>query len=234
MSVLNRSPRRLASAAVVGALGIAIALGTTACSSGHIAQTATMEPAVNGAAGTIELTPTTVGPHEVMSNGSIAIRNAHVLYPTDKAEAVFGDGGPFKVAFLIANDSPTRVVKLDGITTKTGTVKITPPADAKSAQDPTSLRPTHSLQAGEPTGSITAADGTDTLPVTRLDVELNDTGKTVAAGLTVPLTFNFSVYDLTGKKVETVSTTVLTPVDGSPLVTRQDVIRDRQGESGGH
>lgn len=226
MSVLNRSTRRLASAAAVGAFGIAIALGTTACGSGKISQTANQAPAVPGAAGTIQLAPSDVS-GDTNRSGTIAVRNVHILYPTDKAEAIFGDGGPFQVAFLVSNDSVNRTVKLDSITAKTGEVKVTPPTDAKDG-NPAELRPNSALQAGEPAGVLTGAD--DKTEVPRFTVELNNTGTTVAAGLTTPLTFNFSVYDLQGKKVQTVSTTIDTPVDGSTLPGRQDIVRDRQGE----
>lgn len=226
VSVLNRSPRRLASAIAVGALGIAIALGTTACSAGKISQTANQEPAVNGASGTAALAPSIVDGKE-LTNGSIAVRNVHVLYPVDKAAAIFGDGGPFQVAFLVANDSPSRSVRLESITAKTGSLKITPPADAKK-DDPAMLAPTRSLQAGEPAGAITAADGSENFTVPRFDVQFTNTADTVAAGLTVPLTFTFSVYDLAGKKIDTVSTTILTPVDGGTLPERQDTVRDLQ------
>lgn len=229
MSVLNRSTRRLASAAAVGAFGIAIALGTTACGAGKISQTANQAPAVPGAAGTISLGTSDLNGEEI-NNGSIAIRNVHVLYPDAKADQIFGDGGPFKVAFLASNDSPSRIVRLESITAKTGSVKITPPADSK-VDDPAKLQPNGALQAGEPAGAITGAD--DKTEVPRLDVELTNTGTTVAAGLTTPLTFNFSVYDLSGKKLDSVSTTIDTPVDGSTLPERQDVVRDAQGEGGG-
>ena len=226
MSVLNRSTRRLASAAAVGAFGIAIALGATGCSAGKISQTANQAPAVPGAAGTIQLAQSAAS-GDTNRSGNIAVRNVHILYPTDKADAIFGDGGPFEVAFLISNDSANRIVKLDSITTKTGDVKVTPPTDGKDG-DPARLRPNSALQAGEPAGVLTGAD--DDTEVPRFSVVLNNTGKTVAAGLTTPLTFNFTVYDLQNKKLETVSTTIDTPVDGGTLPDRQDVVRDRQGE----
>ncbi|WP_346077306.1 copper-binding protein [Gordonia cholesterolivorans] len=226
VSVLNRSTRRLASAAAVGALGIAIALGTTACGAGKISQTANQEPAVNGASGSITLTPSEYD-GQVMSNGSIAIRNAHVLYPVSKADQIFGDGGPFALAFNIANDSPTRVVKLQSVSAKTGNIKLTPPTSTTGG-DPASIAPGKALLAGQPSGSDPdLAAGADS----RWTVELTNAGDTVAAGLTVPITFNFAVYDLGGKQVETVSTTVDTPVDGGTLNERQDVVRDVQGES---
>ncbi|MGB3698961.1 MAG: copper-binding protein [Gordonia sp. (in: high G+C Gram-positive bacteria)] len=230
VSVLNRSTRRLASAAAVGALGIAIALGTTACSSGKISQTANQEPAINGANGTITLTPSDYN-GEKMTNGSIAIRNVHVLYPVDKAAQIFGDGGPFKLAFLISNDSPTRIVKLDSITAKTGTVKMTPPP-AAAGEDPTRIHPTKAILAGDSVLSNTDTDGDNQPGNSKFSVELTNTGDTVAAGLTTPLTFSFSVYDLSGKEVEKVSTTITTPVDGGPDMDRQDIVRDVQGGAG--
>ncbi|EGD55401.1 hypothetical protein [Gordonia neofelifaecis] len=221
VSVLNRSTRRLASAAAVGALGIAIALGTTACGAGKISQTANQEPAVNGAGGTITLTPSDYNGQE-MSNGSIAIRNARVVYPVAKADQVFGDGGPFVIAFSVANDSATRVIKLESVSAKTGNVKMTPPT-ATDGQDPATIRPTQGLIAG-PT-----VEGEDSSH--RFAVELTNAGDTVAPGLTVPLTFNFSVYDLSGKQIETVSTTIETPVDAGNLDVRSNVGDQAQSEA---
>lgn len=222
VSVLNRSTHRLASAAAVGALGIAIALGTTACGSGEISQTANQEPAVNGASGTIVLSPSDFNGEE-MQNGVIAIRNAHVIYPVAKADKIFGDGGPFKIAFNVANDSPTRVITLDSITTPTGNIKIGTANNGK-------INPSQGLLAGETAIADTATDAERAAATTRLDVELTNAGTTVAAGLTIPLTFNFTVYDLAGKtKVESVSTTIATPVDAGPNLDRQDEVRDISG-----
>ncbi len=227
MSVLNRSTRRLASAAAVGAFGVAIALGTTACGAGKISQTANQEPAVNGASGTIKLAPSQFNGEQV-SNGTIAVRNVHVLYPVDKADKIFGDGGPFKLSFTIANDSPSRMVRLDRISVPTGSIQVTDPKPAdgqKASADPRRIGPGQALTAGVP--SNVDPDDDD---IARFDVQLTGAGDTVAAGLTVPVTFEFTVLDLGGKPLDTVKTTVGTPVDGGTLDDRQDVVRDMQAD----
>lgn len=246
MSVFTRATRRIAKGTAISAVGIALALGTTACSSGKISQTNNQDAAVNGAYGSIALNPGEQAGDQTVQPGSIAIRNLQIMYPTDKAAEVFGDGGPFKLVFSIANDSVVRKVKLTGITAPQGKVEFANGTGTNGAKSATPgnaglIAPNSVLTAGVPSNLDTTAARTD--GVKRIDVELNGTGTTVAAGLTTPLTFNFEVYDLErdaeglprNAPIGTESITIETPVDATALDNRHDVVRDVQpaGE-GGH
>ncbi|MFT3661100.1 MAG: copper-binding protein [Gordonia sp. (in: high G+C Gram-positive bacteria)] len=231
MSVFTRTTRRIAKGTVVGALGLALVMGSTACGSGKISQTNNKEAAINGAHGTLQLDADKSNPGELP--GSIAVRNLQIMYPVDEASKVFGAGGPFQLVFTIANDSQVRHVKLTGITAPKGKVTLTP-------ADDTVIGPNGFLAAGEPSNW----DDVEKDGLTRVKAELNGTGETVAPGLTVPLTLNFEVYNLpadkdgkpTGPSIGKKSITVSTPVDSTALNERVDVIRDVQPKhgDGGH
>ncbi|MFT4085874.1 MAG: copper-binding protein [Gordonia sp. (in: high G+C Gram-positive bacteria)] len=227
--MLSRTSRRIAKATAIGALGVAVALGTTACGAGKISQTNNKESAVNGASATLKLSD----PKQGQPAGSIAIRNLQIVYPVDKASDVFGDCGPFKLVFTVANDSVIRTVQLTGITAEQGQVVF-------KSNGTQSAGPGESGKIA-PNGYLTAGVGALLDPaeaknddITRLDVELNGAGDTVAAGLSTPLTLTFDVFDLQGNKVETKSITVATPVDGTPLTERGDVVREAQPEGDSH
>ncbi|MFT3716793.1 MAG: copper-binding protein [Gordonia sp. (in: high G+C Gram-positive bacteria)] len=225
MSAFTRTTaRRIASATAAGALGVAIALGTTACGAGKISQTNNQAPAVNGAYGTLTLPPVQEGGQSVPT-GSIDVRNLQIEFPQDDADQVFGKGGPFKLGFTIVNNSPQRTVKLVSIRPVQGTVAL------PGVQ---TIAPNGALTAGLPTlvdPSAAAKDGVD-----RIDLELTGTGDSVRAGLTVPLNFTFEFYDLAGNQVGQDDITINTPVDGTPLTDRPDTVRDLApaGEEGGH
>lgn len=231
MSVFTRTTHRVAKTAAISAVGVAIALGSTACSAGKIAQTNNQEAAINGANGTISLNPDEqVGDQQIIS-GTVAVRNLQIIYPSEQAAEVFGDGGPFKLGFTVTNDSMLRKVKLTGITTPKGQVKfLSKAADGSilrsdSPGDAGWLAPNRGLTTVDP-GGMDAAEA-KAADVALVEAELNGTGDTVAAGLTVPLTLSFDVYDLqvdaSGNPVnapEHKSITIATPVDGSAAPAR--------------
>ncbi|MGV9714173.1 hypothetical protein ACWDTI_26350 [Gordonia sp. NPDC003424] len=213
MSVLRKTARRSAGsatkAAAVAAFGIAVALGTSACGAGQISQTANQEPAVNG---------------NYANVGELQLRDVQIIYPTDKADEVFGNGGPFDVAFVINNLSQTVEDRLLGITAPDGgTVTITATGDG------TKIPPGQALRAGKPAGLLLPEEVQDKTEEQRITVVLNNAGDSVAAGLTTPLQFRF-------EKAGTV--TVRTPVDASGLAERQDQVREAEApadeHSGGH
>ena len=114
------------SAAAVGAFGLAIALGTSACGAGQVSQTTSQEPAVNG--GSAKL-------------GALLIRDVTFVWPTD-AEASAEAGGPYDIAFLISNESATVADKL---------VAVTPlAAPSPSPATPPSTRARHCRQVSSP------------------------------------------------------------------------------------
>ena len=105
----RNTARRMASATAIAAIGLAVALGTSGCGAGQVSQTANQLPAVNGASATL---------------GSMKLRDVQIIYPAEKADEVFGDGGPFEVSFVIANESPIDNDKLLSITPEKGKVSI--------------------------------------------------------------------------------------------------------------
>lgn len=235
MSAFTRTSRRIAKGAAIGAFGIAVALGTTACGAGKISQTNNMEAAVNGANATLELQKDDQQGNQAVTPGKVTVNNLQIMYPVDKASEVFGDGGPFKLVFTITNDSTVRKVALTGITAEQGKVEFLTTANGGSVSRSSTpgaagmLNPSGVLSGGLPSH----ADPDD--GIKRLDVELTGAGTTVAAGLTTPLTLNFDVYDLAGNKIGSDSLTIQTPVDTSSLDDRHDVVRDAQPQGeGGH
>ncbi|MEJ9077340.1 MULTISPECIES: copper-binding protein [Gordonia] len=233
MSVLNRTTGRLAKAAAVGALGAAVVLGASACGAGKISQTNNQLAAVNGAGGSVTLSPDA---GTDLANGAVALRNVQIVYPTDKADKTFKDGGPFDVSFAISNDSNTRSVKLVDVVGPEGSnIVLTPPStskkDGEKTADPSMIGPNGVLLAGTPANVNTSV--AEEADIYRFTATMTNAGTSVASGVTVPLTFKFEVYDLSGKKVEDKQVVIDTPVDNGTLAHRLDVVRDPQAHSEG-
>ncbi|HMS76669.1 hypothetical protein [Gordonia sp. (in: high G+C Gram-positive bacteria)] len=204
------------SAAAVGAFGLAIALGTSACGAGQVSQTTSQEPAVNG--GSAKL-------------GALLIRDVTFVWPTD-AEASAEAGGPYDIAFLISNESATVADKLVAVTPTRGTVTIT--GDA-------TINPGKALQAGEFPGlaedttktsapssaapsasaSATSEPESEAGDSDHLKVTLTGAGDTVRVGVSTQLTFKF-------EKAGEVRVQV--PLNAGPDLERQDKVRG--GEAG--
>ncbi len=220
MSVLRKTARRSAvrtvkgraiggrtlKAVTVAAFGIALALGSTACGAGQISQTANQEPAVNGNTANV---------------GSMQLRNVQIIYPADKADEVFGNGGPFQVSFVISNIDPVENDRLLGIDApQGGSVTLAGNTEIPAGQ---------ALRAGKPIGLLEPEDIKTTDEQKRLTVVLSNAGDSVAPGLTTPLTFRFE---------KSGSITMNTPVDSGTYLIRQDKIRQAEApadeHSGGH
>lgn len=205
MSVLPSSARRSAVrpsrlATAVATLGIAVALGTTGCGAGQVSQTANQLPAVNGANVNID---------------ALQLRDVQILYPEKDAPTVFGNGGPFEVAFVIANSDQVDSYRLKSIKPEKGTIEFTEGADAEARV----IAPGQALRGGTPVGAAPAEQ--------KITAELTDAGKTVAAGLTTKLTFAFEKKE-NGKWVDAGEVTVVTPVDAGAKLARQDVPRNAE------
>lgn len=223
------SKRRLTSTFAIAAVGLGVVLSSTACGAGQVSQSANQAAAVNGAA---------------QDFGPLALRDVQILYPESKADEVFGNGGPFKIAFVISNNSPDKYFRLDKITAPKGQVEIVNPVGDRI------VAPGGALRAGSPVGLLTAeakaaAGTTDDNTPKRIVVTLDNAGKTVAAGLTTKLRFTFSVASVLNKdqfgpfKAEVVgvltdSITVDTPVDVGTYLVRQDVPREAEAPEDGH
>ncbi|MFW0795171.1 hypothetical protein AAFP30_15265 [Gordonia sp. CPCC 205515] len=212
MSVLRKTARRSAGSATkvaaVAAFGIAVALGTSACGAGQISQTANQEPAVNG---------------NLANIGDLQLRDVQILYPTDKADEVFGNGGPFQLAFVINNLSPVNEDRLVAITApEGGSVTIAEGSDG--AKIPAG----QALRAGKPAGLLIPEE-VQSRTEQRISVVLNNAGDTVAAGLTTPLVFRFEKAGIVA---------IRTPVDSGSTLPRQDKIREAEApadeHTGGH
>lgn len=208
-NIARRSARPTTTAAkgvAMAAVGIAVALGTAGCSSGQISQTANQLPAVNGASA---------------NHGTLALRDVQIIYPSDKADEVFGNGGPFQLSFVISNDNLSEAETLVSIDAPDGGT-VTIDADSDEKVIPAGM----ALRAGKPVGILEPESGQATANEKRISVKLNGTGKTVAAGLTVPLVFHFQRAG---------AVTVNTPVDAGTFLVRQDKVRQAEAPAeGGH
>ena len=118
----------------VAAIGIAVALGTTGCGAGQISQTANQLPAINGAN---------------VNYDELELRDVQILYPENDASTVFGDGGPFELAFVIANSDPLVYYRLKGINPEEGQVTFIEGAEA----DDRVIPPNGALRGGTPVGA---------------------------------------------------------------------------------
>ncbi len=238
----------------IAAAGVAIALGTTGCGAGQIAQTSNMMPGVNGG----EATATW---------DKVEIRNLQVVYPADQADTVFDKGGPFEVSFTIANSSPTKTYKLTKIAVSqqgapsSATVTITgeptiAPGQAVRAGNPANVLPDGSTPSASGESQTSAASTTAEAGSTEssatttsaarptsallgesaMMAELDGAGKSVAPGLTTELTFYFQVQDDNGNWVDAGTIKADASVDATTLQTRVDQPRggqEAEGE-GGH
>ncbi|GAA1460447.1 hypothetical protein GCM10009619_26030 [Williamsia maris] len=222
--------RHLTRVAAIAAMGGALALGTTACGAGQIAQTTNQAAAVNGSFATL---------------GDIALRDVHVVFPSSGSNAEFVNGGPLQLAFLISNNSPYKNDRLQSITFKSGTGV----ASIDGSQD---IPATKSLRAGQPSQLLVesptasaSASSSSSVPAssapsssapsstsssnnsadpseTRISVTLTGAGKQITPGLTVPLVFTFA---------EAGQVTLNVPVDAGSVLPRDD--RAVQNPGGG-
>ncbi|GAC52645.1 hypothetical protein GOAMI_14_00320 [Gordonia amicalis NBRC 100051 = JCM 11271] len=207
MSVLPLSARRSAVrpsrlATAVATIGIAVALGTTGCGAGQISQTANQLPAVNGANVNID---------------SLQLRDVQIVYPEKDAPTVFGNGGPFEIAFVVANSDPTVYYRLKEIKPEKGSIEFVEGSDSADRVIP----PGQALRGGTPVGAT--RDGEK-----KVTAELTNAGDTVASGLTTELTFVFEKRESNGSWVPAGETTVQTPVDAGAKLERQDVARNAE------
>lgn len=200
------------------ALGVSALLGIVGCSAGQVAQTADMEPAVDGNQGQV---------------GTLLLRNVLVAYPAEGKPYRAGDDAPLELT--IANTG-TVDDELVGVTTPAGRVEITgtakiPGQSAIEVVAPSgnpaassSEKTTTGTSAPETTGSATTGTESPSVTETTTTVEVPPdvvgTISVVITGLTgdlplgknVPVTFEFRHAG---------SVTVLLPV-GAPSTPRAD------------
>ena len=130
MSARAKSKRPAFQAGLVAA--VLIAATVTGCSAGQQSQTATQEPAVNGASG---------------GNGTVALRDVRIR--AEIPGAALAPGESVDLLFVAVNQSQTDNNKLTGITSDIGTVTLTPASPEIPAR--------HSLMVGKPEGVDAAA-----------------------------------------------------------------------------
>ncbi|MDL9936149.1 hypothetical protein QSJ18_05295 [Gordonia sp. ABSL1-1] len=204
MSKLSHSARRFASAAAISAIGVAIALGTTGCGAGQVSQTANQLPAVNGA-----------NVNHATEYG-LGVRDAQILYPDANADEIYSAGGPFAVTFVVTNVNPTTTYRLKGLTAKTGTITLDPASGPRLTVIPdTALRALADQNTPQATGQALVTHEQ------HIHATLTSAGTSVAAGLSVPLVFQFE-KKVGENWVPVGDLSVLTPVDGSPTLVRKD------------
>lgn len=121
-------PTRVAAMTARGLVAaVLIAVTLTGCSAGQQSQTATQEPAVNGASG---------------GNGTVALRDVRIR--AEITGAALPPGESVDLLFVAVNQSQTDNNKLLGITSDIGTVALTPASPVIPARQ--------SLVVGKPEG----------------------------------------------------------------------------------
>ncbi|MFI9631377.1 hypothetical protein ACIHAX_01670 [Nocardia sp. NPDC051929] len=226
----------------VAALAAGAAIALSGCGAGQIAQTAEQVAAVNGNHADV---------------GRIALRNVHIVYPSEGTAYNNAKGGKALIALSIINNGESVPDELTSITTDLGTVKITPasgksvvelapqqtvvaasqPVKREAASTTTSAAPTTS--AGAPTSAPRSAAPTTTAeshgsPATEdpeanpILIEITGLTKDIAPGLTYNVSFNF-------KQNGTVQVQV--PVDAGQHTERHESDKSGPAEAehtGGH
>jgi hypothetical protein len=146
----------------LAACGLAAAIALTGCGAGQISQTATQEPAVNGASARV---------------GDITLRNIHLRAPQtgDYVEP----GTEVELLFVATNQSSDTDDKLVSIQSDVGTVELT--GDA-------TVRANGVLVVGSPDGQITPLESVEAAEAVESSVALT---KPITNGLTYDFTFDF-------------------------------------------
>jgi copper(I)-binding protein len=155
-------PRTSAVTAGLAACGLAAAVALSGCAAGQVAQTATMEAAVNGTSATI---------------GPVSLRNIHLraAQSTDYVQA----GRDAELLFVAVNGSPDVNDKLVSITSDVGSVSLS---------GDTTLPANGVLAVGEPDGQIAPLESAEKADVVDAKIALS---KPITNGLTYKFTFDF-------------------------------------------
>jgi copper(I)-binding protein len=147
----------------LAACGLAAAVTLSGCGAGQISQTATQEPAVNGAAANV---------------GPISLRNIH-LRAAQTSDYV-QPGHDAELVFVAVNTSPDTNDKLVSITSDIGAVNL-------SGGDP-SVPANGVLVVGEPDGQTAPLESAEKADAVKAKIDLS---KPITNGLTYNFTFDF-------------------------------------------
>ncbi len=160
---------RFVSAVAAAAIASGLLVGTTACGTGQIAQTANQAPAING---------------NQINAGPLALRDVHIVFPKDGSTEEFVNGGPLEMAFLIANSSALVADKLEGISFADGSGSV-------EIEGKTDIGPLKTLRAGTPALLLTVSAEPADPSEKRLTVTITGAPNKITPGLTVPMVFDF-------------------------------------------
>jgi copper(I)-binding protein len=155
-------PRTSAVTAGLAACGLAAAVALSGCGAGQVAQTATMEAAVNGTSATI---------------GPVSLRNIHLR--AAQAGDYVQAGRDAELLFVAVNGSPDVNDKLVSITSDVGSVSLS---------GDTTLPANGVLAVGEPDGQIAPLESAEKADVVDAKIALS---KPITNGLTYRFTFDF-------------------------------------------
>lgn len=186
------------------ALGVSALLGIVGCSAGQVAQTAEMEPAVNGNTGQV---------------GTIALRNVQVAYPENGEAYKAGEDAPLLLSIvntggeddeLVGVTSPAGEVELIGnasIPAGTALHVVLPEGGESSSSSATTTTTTETSGSSETSGSdapatetsgssstsVTSTDSQDIAPVVgTMSVVITGLTADLPYGKNVPVTFEFA------------------------------------------
>ncbi|GAC1648458.1 MAG: hypothetical protein NVS4B6_23300 [Mycobacterium sp.] len=150
-------------AARLAACGLTAVVALSGCGAGQISQTATQEPAVNGASANV---------------GPISLRNIRLRAPqtTDYVQP----GQDAELLFVAVNTSPDTNDRLLSITSDVGTVNL-------SGGD-TSVPANGDLVVGEPDGQTAPLESAEKADAVKAKIDLS---KPITNGLTYNFTFDF-------------------------------------------
>jgi len=156
------APRVRGLTAGLAACGLAAAVALSGCGAGQVSQTATQEPAVNGASATV---------------GPVSLRNSHLR--AAQAGDYVKPGQPAELLFVAVNGSPDVNDKLVSVTSDIGTVSLS---------GDTSVPANGVLVVGEPDGQIAPLESAEKADVVQAKIALS---KPISNGLTYHFTFDF-------------------------------------------
>jgi copper(I)-binding protein len=213
------------------ALGVSALLGIVGCSAGQVAQTAEMEPAVNGNSGQV---------------GTIALRNVQVAFPENGEPYKAGEDAPLLLSIvntggeddeLVGVTSPAGRVELIGNPSIPGGTSLqvvlpdenTSATSSSSSSEATTTESSGTSGSEEPSGSESASATSTESPAETEAVSppVVGTMSVVITGLTADLPYGKNV-PVTFEFANAGKVTILLPV-GAPATPRPEAEAVEEG-----